>query len=86
MYHTEYSSPDILTYSEELIANWDFDKASANAAIGSGHADLVSFGSFFIGNPDLVHRLQDDIVLNPSSGETYYQGGAEGYIDYPAAS
>jgi N-ethylmaleimide reductase len=69
-----------------LIANCGFDKASANAAIGSGHADLVSFASFFIGNPDLVRRLRDDIALNPSSRETYYQGGAEGYIDYLAAS
>lgn len=69
-----------------LIANWGFDKASANAAIGSDHADLVSFASSFIGNPDLVRRLQDDIALSPSNRETYYQGGAEGYIDYPAAS
>ena len=67
-----------------LIANGGFDKASANALIGSGHADLVSFASPFIGNPDLVRRFRDDIALTLSSRETYYQGGAEGYIDYPS--
>lgn len=69
-----------------LIANCGFDGASANAVIASGHADLVSFASSFIGNPDLVRRLRDNIALSPSSRETYYQGGAEGYVDYPAAS
>ena len=69
-----------------LIANGGFDKATADAAIASDHADLVSFASFFIGNPDLVRRLRDDIPLSASSRETYYQGGAGGYLDYPVAS
>ncbi|WP_426413352.1 alkene reductase [Bradyrhizobium ganzhouense] len=69
-----------------LIANGGFDKPSANAIIGSRNADLVSFGSSFIGNPDLVHRLRDDVALKPSRRDTYYQGGAEGYIDHLATS
>lgn len=72
-------------FNGTLIANHGFDKLSANEVVESRLADLVSFASSYIGNPDLVHRLRDDVALSPSSRETYYQGGAEGYIDYPAA-
>ena len=68
-----------------LIANFGFDKASANAVLASKQADLVSFGNAFIGNPDLVRRMREDIALAPSNRDTYYQGGAEGYTDYPLA-
>jgi N-ethylmaleimide reductase len=69
-----------------LIANFGFDKASANSAIESGHADLVSFGKPFIGNPDLVKRLREDLPLSESMPATYYQGGAQGYVDYSPAA
>jgi N-ethylmaleimide reductase len=68
-----------------LIANGGFDKLSANEVVESRLAELVSFASSYIGNPDLVHRLKDGVALSPSHRETYYQGGAGGYIDYPAA-
>jgi N-ethylmaleimide reductase len=81
---------DTVSYFRErfegpLIANFGFDKASANGVIESGQADLVSFGKPFIGNPDLVRRLREDLPLNESLPQTYYQGGAEGYVDYPPA-
>jgi N-ethylmaleimide reductase len=69
-----------------LIANFGFDKVSATAAIEGDQADLVSFGKPFIGNPDLVRRLRDDLPLRESTPETYYQGGDEGYVDYPPAA
>jgi N-ethylmaleimide reductase len=69
-----------------LIANFGFDKTSANAAIAAKQADLVSFGNAFIGNPDLVRRMRNDIALSPSNRDLYYQGGADGYTDYPPAS
>jgi N-ethylmaleimide reductase len=68
-----------------LIANFGFDGTSANAAIKSQQADLVSFAKPFIGNPDFVRRLREDLPLATSSPETYYQGGPQGYIDYPVA-
>ena len=68
-----------------LIANFGFDRASANTAIESNQADLVSFAKPFIGNPDLVRRFREDLPLAASSPETYYQGGPQGYVDYPAA-
>ena len=80
-----------ITYFRErfegvLMANFGFDKASANSVIENGHADLVSFGKPFIGNPDLAKRLLEGLPLSDSSPETYYQGGAQGYIDYPPAA
>jgi N-ethylmaleimide reductase len=66
-----------------LIANFGFDKASANKAILDGQADLVSFAKPFISNPDLVRRFERDLRLAPPATETFYQGGAEGYLDYP---
>jgi N-ethylmaleimide reductase len=68
-----------------LIANFGFDRASANTAIESRQADLVSFAKPFIGNPDLVRRFRENLPLADSSAETYYQGGPAGYVDYPAA-
>jgi 2,4-dienoyl-CoA reductase-like NADH-dependent reductase (Old Yellow Enzyme family) len=45
--------------------------------------DLPAFGQPFISNPDLVARLQNGWPLTPPDRDTYYQGEAEGYIDYP---
>jgi len=72
-------------YHGVLIANAGYDMASAQQEIAAGRADMVSMGAPFIGNPDLVARFTHGIPLSPSSRETYYQGGREGYIDYPAA-
>jgi putative transposase len=72
-------------FNGTLIANWGFDGTSANAAIESRQADLVSFAKLFISNPDLVRRLRERLPLAASSPEIYYQGGPQGYVDYPAA-
>jgi N-ethylmaleimide reductase len=72
-------------YPGTVIANCGYDQASANAAITNGGADLVSFGKPFIGNPDLVRRMEHGLPLSDANPELFYQGGAEGYIDYPLA-
>jgi N-ethylmaleimide reductase len=69
-------------YKGTLIANLGFDRAEAATIIEAGSADLVSFGKPFIGNPDLVHRLANDLTLVEGSPATYYQGGRDGYTDY----
>jgi N-ethylmaleimide reductase len=69
-----------------LIANFGFAKTSADAVLAAKHADLVSFGNAFIGNPDLVRRMRDGIALTQPNRDLFYQGGAEGYTDYPPAS
>ncbi|HSM19643.1 MAG TPA: alkene reductase, partial [Hyphomicrobiales bacterium] len=60
-----------------------YDRARAVEAIAAGHADLVSFGRFFIANPDLVARLSEDAPLNPLDPSTLYGGDHRGYTDYP---
>jgi N-ethylmaleimide reductase len=76
-YRTRFGGP--------LIANLGFDKSSADKAIRSGETDLVSFAKPFISNPDLVHRFRRDLQLALPTTETFYQGGAEGCVDYSAA-
>jgi len=66
------------------MVNNGYGRADALDAVASGRADLVAFGRPFISNPDLVRRLRDDLPLNEPRVETFYGGGAEGYIDYPA--
>jgi 2,4-dienoyl-CoA reductase-like NADH-dependent reductase (Old Yellow Enzyme family) len=67
------------------IANEGFDQASAEAAIAAGEADAVAFGKLYIANPDLVERFAEGLPLNPPNMNGFYQGGAEGYTDYPMA-
>lgn len=66
-----------------LILCGKFDKASATEALDEGRADLIAFGAGFIANPDLVERLRRDAPWNPPRIETFYDGGAEGFTDYP---
>jgi 2,4-dienoyl-CoA reductase-like NADH-dependent reductase (Old Yellow Enzyme family) len=71
-------------YSGKIVINSDFDWTDARAKIAKGHADAVSIGRLFIANPDLVKRIATGAPLNPGDPKTFYSGGAEGYIDYPA--
>ncbi|KAJ2962007.1 hypothetical protein NQZ79_g2730 [Umbelopsis isabellina] len=45
--------------------------------------DMIAFGRQFIANPDLPHRLQQQLPLNPYDRSTFYGGGVKGYTDYP---
>jgi N-ethylmaleimide reductase len=51
--------------------------------IRQGLADLVAFGQLFLANPDLPERFRRGAKLNRPEPETFYTGGAKGYIDYP---
>lgn len=67
-----------------LVVNGGYDRASADAVISAGAADLVSFGELFIANPDLVDRFRRGGPYNAPDRATFYGGGAAGYTDYPA--
>ncbi|GHC63729.1 alkene reductase [Streptomyces flavofungini] len=54
------------------------------ALIEEGTADLVSFGSLFLANPDLPARLKTRGPYNTPDQSTFYGGDAKGYTDYPA--
>lgn len=70
-------------YSGFYIGNGGYDADRAAEAIGSGYAHAITFGRPFIANPDLPERYRTEAELNEPNDETFYGGGAEGYIDYP---
>lgn len=74
------------TFRNTYIANNGYDLDLASQHITDGKADLIAFGRPFIANPDLVERLEAGTELAPLNPATLYGGGAEGYIDYPAAT
>lgn len=59
------------------------ERAAADRWLGLG-ADLISFGRAYIANPDLVERLRHDLPLAADDTATYYTGGDQGYVTYPA--
>jgi N-ethylmaleimide reductase len=65
------------------IANNGYDLARAQAALRSGAADLIAFGTPFLANPDLVRRYRDNLPLNAADPATFYGGSEAGYVDYP---
>ncbi|MEN5264530.1 alkene reductase [Stenotrophomonas sp. TWI587] len=67
-----------------LILAGGMTRERAEQLIDAGLIDLAAFGTPFISNPDLVARLQNGWPLAPADRDTFYGGGATGYIDYPA--
>lgn len=66
-----------------LMANGGYDLASADRAVATGYAQLVSFAKNFLANPDLPRRLSEGLPLNEPDEETFYGGDERGYTDYP---
>jgi N-ethylmaleimide reductase len=71
-------------YNGTLMVNGGYDRYRGDEVIATGKADLVAFGTLFISNPDLPQRLALNAPLNQADPQTFYGGGAKGYIDYPA--
>ena len=69
-----------------FIGNNNYDLAMALERRAQGRIDAVAFGRLFISNPDLVERLRRGIELTVAPRESYYGGGAKGYIDWPTAN
>jgi N-ethylmaleimide reductase len=70
-------------FKGSYMANLSYDKARGNAAIASGHADVIAFGVPFLANPDLVERYKIDAPLNEADSKSFYGGAEKGYTDYP---
>ncbi|KAF5328694.1 hypothetical protein D9619_011482 [Psilocybe cf. subviscida] len=69
-----------------LITCEGYDRESAMRRVKESPGELVAFGRYFVSNPDLPDRLEHGIPLTPYDPSTFYQGGEQGYIDYPFAS
>ncbi len=69
-----------------LVLNSDYaDAAVAQAMLDAGTADAIAFGRTYIANPDLPHRLAENIALTKDDYRTWYSQGPKGYVDYPFA-
>ena len=71
-------------FNGAYIANGDYERDSAIAAVGEERADFIAFGKLFISNPDLPQRLRQNGPYNAPRPDSFYAGGPEGYDDYPA--
>lgn len=71
-------------YKGTLIINKGFNQETGNQIIADGLADLVAFGVPFISNPDLPERFAQNAELATGDKNTFYAGGVNGYVDYPA--
>ena len=66
-----------------IIANGGYSRASGEALLEQGAAELISYGSLFLANPDLHRRFALDAALNAPDRATFFGGGEKGYTDYP---
>lgn len=66
-----------------LIGNCGYTRETAEVAIQSHHADMISFGRPIISNPDLVERFANGWPLNPAADmKVWYSFDASGYTDF----
>ncbi len=66
-----------------VIANCGYNRETGEAALESGLAKIVSYGTLFLSNPDLPKRFELNAELNEPDRGTMYGGKDQGYIDYP---
>ena len=71
-------------FKGKIVANGGFEPESALAAIDQGDADAISFGRYFISNPDLPRRIREELPLASYDRDTFYTFEAKGYTDYPS--
>lgn len=82
-YTDEFRQKVRARFNGAIIGAGAYSREKAEALIEKGLIDAVAFGRDYIANPDLVERLRKKAELNPQRPESFYGGGAEGYIDYP---
>lgn len=66
------------------IGNGAYTADLARERHAEGRLDAVAFGELFIANPDLPRRIHLGAPLREPDRDTYYGGGAAGYVDQPA--
>jgi N-ethylmaleimide reductase len=70
-----------------LITNqWERPRSEIGVEMATGRADLEAYGQTFLANPDFVERLKSGAPMKDAKRDTYFAGGAQGYVDYPALS
>ncbi|MDQ7781843.1 MAG: alkene reductase [Desulfomonilaceae bacterium] len=71
-------------FGGHLMGNCGYTQETADAAVRSGRADLISFGRPYLSNPDLVERFANSWPLNPPADtKVWYSFDKVGYTDFP---
>lgn len=70
-------------YKGKLMVEADENPEKGITNIVNKQADLISFATTFVANPDLPKRLEKNAPLNSLDIKTIYGGGEKGYTDYP---
>lgn len=71
-------------FAGPLMGCCGYTQETAEAAIASGHADLIAFGRPYLSNPDLVERFTNGWELNPPADMQVWSAPApQGYTDFP---
>ena len=70
-------------FKGKIVAAGGFEPDTAAAAIEQNVADAITFGRYFIANPDLPLRIKEGFPLSKYDRNTFYTFDAHGYTDYP---
>ncbi len=85
-----YPSDSIETFGKlsthPIIANCGYNRETGEAELQKGIAQMISYGTLFLANPDLPKRFEINADLNQPDRATMYGGQDQGYIDYPTLS
>lgn len=72
------------SFGGTFILNGGYTADRAEGDLAAGRTELVSFGSSYIANPDLVERMRKGAELAAPDQATFYTPDAKGFTDYPA--
>ncbi|KAL2060621.1 hypothetical protein VTL71DRAFT_9262 [Oculimacula yallundae] len=65
------------------LAVGNYDEENCFEEVEKGELDGITFGRWFISNPDLAERIREGRTLSVWDMKTFYAVGKEGYTDYP---
>lgn len=66
-----------------VIVNSGYTKETGEAELEKETAQIISYGTLFLANPDLPIRFELNASLNVADRATMYGGKDAGYIDQP---
>jgi N-ethylmaleimide reductase len=70
-------------FKGKIIAAGGFEPETAETAVKEGVADAVTFGRYFVSNPDPPRLIKRGLPLAAYDRKTFYTFDARGYTDYP---
>jgi len=70
-------------FTGKIIANGGFERRAQLLPSSKERPDAISFGRYFVSNPDLPKRIWEELPLASYDRDTFYTFEAKGYTDYP---